>query len=350
MPLFMSDAEYENEKGDVEAVVAKADSFIKDLQGQLEAQKASCTDLEQKLQTAETALQQSKEHGQELESKLEHTRKELESLKKGRSGTRDLAAPKTVPDIDVHAKVPKLHVKVKPDVVKKIIPQTRKSVPEGFAPKIPGSTPGDNGISSLKLSKEDQEHLENLDKEDAKLGEEMAALKSKGGNTSALGIKSQERAEKRREFYAKLEEKMKAKEEEKHQMEAKKEEENENKMKELRKGLKFKATPLPSFYQDGPPKVEVKKIPPTKPRSPKLTTARRASLYEAEHDGSKSPVARVRNGDHGFKDDSMRRSMNRRKSISSSTDTPKAAAGAPPKPEDASMPAPTPAPEAVAAH
>lgn len=165
----------------------------------------------------------------------------------------------------------------------------------------------------MKLSKEDQDTLETLDKEDA---EEMAALKGK-----ALGVKSQERAEKRREFYAKLEEKMRAKEAEKHQLEAQKEAENENKMKELRKGLKFKATPLPSFYADGPPKVEVKKIPPTKPVSPKLTTARRASLYEfkGEQDGSKSPVARVaRNGEgHGFnRDEAVRKSFTqRRKSI-----------------------------------
>ena len=51
MPLFMSDDEFENELGDVQAVVARADAFIKDLQDQLEAQKAACADLEQKLQT-----------------------------------------------------------------------------------------------------------------------------------------------------------------------------------------------------------------------------------------------------------------------------------------------------------
>ena len=51
MPRFMSDEEYENEKGDVEAVAAKADAFIQDLQGQLEAEKAATADLEEKLHT-----------------------------------------------------------------------------------------------------------------------------------------------------------------------------------------------------------------------------------------------------------------------------------------------------------
>jgi len=308
MPLFMTDSELEGAGGNVNAVVVKADAFILDLQEQLEAEKGACADVQQRLNTAEKALQESLEQNAELEAKL----KDLESMKKGR---KDLSAPKAVPDVDVHARVPRLHVKVKPEVVKKI-PATRKSAPEGFGAKPTDSAPDELGVSSLKLSKEDQDTLESLDKEDAKLGEEMAALKSKGGNTHALGVKSRERAEKRREFYAKLEEKIRAKEEEKHQIEAKKEEENENKMKELRKGLKFKATPLPSFYADGPPKVEVKKIPPTRPRSPKLTTARRASMYEAEHDGSKSPIARVRNGDHAFKDD-VRKSTQRRKSVSS---------------------------------
>lgn len=227
----------------------------------------------------------------------------------------------------------------------KPLPQVRKSLPEGFAPKT------GNGVPALKLSKEDQDTLENMDKEDAKLGEELAALKSKGGNTSALGVKSQERAEKRREFYAKLEEKMKAKEEEKNQLEAKKEEEAENKVKELRKGLKFKATPLPSFYAEGPPKVEVKKIPPTRPISPKLTTARRASLYEAEHDGSKSPVARVRNGDNTFKDE-VRKSVNRRSKSSNSRESgagmAKLSTG-PASKDDSTMQAPA-APEATVAY
>lgn len=51
MPRFMSDQEYENESGDTKAIMAKADAFIENLEGQLEAQKATCADLDQKLQT-----------------------------------------------------------------------------------------------------------------------------------------------------------------------------------------------------------------------------------------------------------------------------------------------------------
>lgn len=148
-----------------------------------------------------------------------------------------------------------------------------------------------------EISKEDQEALETLEKDrDAKLEEEMAALRIKTGNPSGFSFKSDERAEKRREFYSKLEEKMKAKEEEKNQIQAKSQEELENKMKQLRKSLAFKATPLPSFYQEaGPPKVEVKKTPPTRPKSPKLTTSRRSTLV-GDPEGSRSPVARIRTG------------------------------------------------------
>ncbi|MCI06374.1 protein gar2-like, partial [Trifolium medium] len=69
-----------------------------------------------------------------------------------------------------------------------------------------------------------------------------------------------ERAEKRREFLTKVEEKIQAKEEEKSSLQAKSKESQEAEIKKLRKSLTFKATPLPTFYQEpAPPKVELKK-------------------------------------------------------------------------------------------
>ncbi|TVT99522.1 hypothetical protein EJB05_55109 [Eragrostis curvula] len=90
------------------------------------------------------------------------------------------------------------------------------------------------------------------------------------------------RAEKRGEFYTKLEEKRKALEEERLQAEARKKEEEEEALRQLRKNLVVRAKPMPSFYQEGPPpKVELKKVPPTRAKSPKLT--RRKSCSDTPH-------------------------------------------------------------------
>ncbi|KAG6517474.1 hypothetical protein ZIOFF_020866 [Zingiber officinale] len=104
---------------------------------------------------------------------------------------------------------------------------------------------------------------------------------------STFSFKLDERAEKRKEFFMKLEEKNHVRELEKNNLQEKSKENQEAEVRKLRKSLTFKATPLPSFYQEpGPPKVALKKIPITRARSPKL--GRRKSIVTTSQAGNSS--------------------------------------------------------------
>ncbi|KAL3516275.1 hypothetical protein ACH5RR_023177 [Cinchona calisaya] len=121
---------------------------------------------------------------------------------------------------------------------------------------------------------------------------------------SAPTFKCVERLERRKEFYSKLDEKHKALQAEKAEYAARTKEDEGAAIKQLRRSMVYKANPVPSFYREGPPpKVELKKLPVTRAKSPNLT--RRKSCSDAAKSSKssteeKGACARTKRHSFGF--------------------------------------------------
>ncbi|XP_071688319.1 uncharacterized protein [Rutidosis leptorrhynchoides] len=118
---------------------------------------------------------------------------------------------------------------------------------------------------------------------------------SLGRRSSGFSSKSEVRAEKRKEFNSRLEEKSREKEMERTNLQEKSKESQKAEIRDLRKNLGFKATPLPKFYNEPATKWEPKKKQPTRPITPKLGKNRsvRSGGQQVKNEATSSKVDRA---------------------------------------------------------
>ncbi|CAG7882037.1 unnamed protein product [Brassica rapa] len=162
------------------------------------------------------------------------------------------------------------------------------------APKTPKVSKRDVPLVAARkpLQPDNKKHMD--DEDDSFSIASLRRAKSGVTHGSAPTFKSAQRAEKRKEYYQKLEEKNQALEAERNELEQRQKEEQEAALKQLRKNLKFKAKPVPNFYYEAPPaKPELKKLPLTRPKSPKLILSRRKSFSDAVTSSSREEVLKT---------------------------------------------------------